>query len=60
MDEPFCAVDHQTRDQLRTLAKTQLSGKTVLIVSHDPDEVAKVADHVLTLSGKPAVCLSDS
>ncbi|WP_165380288.1 ATP-binding cassette domain-containing protein [Candidatus Finniella inopinata] len=60
MDEPFSAVDHQTRDQLHTLAKRQLEGKTVLIVSHDPDEVVKMADHVLTLSGEPAVCLSDS
>lgn len=59
MDEPFSAVDDQTRDQLHILAKRYLKGKTVLIVSHDTDEVKKIADHVMILRGQPARCLSD-
>ena len=60
MDEPFSAVDSQTRQQLHTLSKTHLKEKTVLIVSHDLNEVEKLADHVMTLRGDPAVCLIDS
>ncbi len=57
MDEPFSAVDSQTRQQLHTLAKAHLKDKTALIVSHDLNEVEKLADHILELKGTPAICL---
>ncbi len=56
MDEPFSAVDIQTRQELHRLATDQLKGKTILCVSHDWDEVVKLADQIFILEGSPAFC----
>jgi NitT/TauT family transport system ATP-binding protein len=55
MDEPFAAVDAQTRrslqgEVLRLHATTQ---KTVLFVTHDIDEAVRLGDRVLLMSPRP-------
>ena len=51
LDEPFAALDPELRVAMRALLKElhAETGNTVLIVTHDPDEVQRTADHVLTL-----------
>lgn len=54
MDEPFAALDAQTRAEMHGLLirLQQELGQTVLFVTHDPEEAVKLADRVLLL-GKP-------
>lgn len=54
MDEPFSALDVLTRLQLQDLAADYLTGKTVLLVTHDPLEALRLADRVYVLRGSPA------
>lgn len=54
MDEPFSALDAITRFELQTLASELLNNRTVLLVTHDPLEALRLADHVYILSGQPA------
>jgi len=55
MDEPFSALDLNTRQRLRTeiIAIWRNTGKTVIFVTHDIDEALVLADRVLLLSDKP-------
>jgi NitT/TauT family transport system ATP-binding protein len=61
MDEPFAAVDAQTRADLEDLVRGlwhQL-GVTVLFVTHDIDESVYLGQRVLVLSNRPTVVLED-
>jgi molybdate transport system ATP-binding protein len=69
LDEPLSALDAAMRNALQDeLAQAhQLSGATTLMVSHDLNEVFRLASHVLciengaiTRSGKPEDVFSDS
>lgn len=52
LDEPTAGLDPATRDELLTLIRNLRSaGITVVLVSHDLDEVAEVADRVCALHG---------
>ncbi len=56
MDEPFSALDYQSRlrmrrELVRVLAKRP---RTVVFVTHDIEEAAQLADRVLVLSSRPA------
>jgi len=55
MDEPFSAVDAQTRDRLQTelLDIWQQTGKTVLFVTHDVQEAVKLADRIVVMANEP-------
>jgi NitT/TauT family transport system ATP-binding protein len=55
MDEPFSALDPNTRQALRTqlLELWQRTGKTIVFVTHDIDEALLLADRVLMFSRKP-------
>lgn len=55
MDEPFAAVDAQTRIELEDLVLRvrQTYNTTVLFVTHDIDEAVYLADRVIVLSGAP-------
>ncbi|MET9592640.1 ABC transporter ATP-binding protein [Streptomyces sp. NPDC006516] len=57
MDEPFAAVDAQTRADLEDLVRGlwQELGVTVLFVTHDIDEAVYLGQRVLVLSGAPTV-----
>lgn len=59
MDEPFSAVDAVTRLKLQDLARRWLTGRTVLMVTHDPVEAARLADRVIVLAGAPARIIAD-
>ncbi len=56
MDEPFSALDHNTRSRLRQqiVDLWQETRKTVLFVTHDIDEAIYLGDRIIVLSGKPA------
>jgi len=54
MDEPFSAVDALTRHRLQALACEVLAGRTVVMVTHDPQEALRLGHHLFVLSGTPA------
>ncbi|MBV9852042.1 MAG: ABC transporter ATP-binding protein [Armatimonadetes bacterium] len=56
MDEPFSALDYQTRLRLRRELVHALAARprTVVFVTHDIEEAAQLADRVLVLSERPA------
>ena len=61
MDEPFAAVDAQTRADLEDLIRdvwTKL-GVTVLFVTHDIDESVYLGQRVVILSSSPTVVQED-
>ncbi|MFC6355983.1 ABC transporter ATP-binding protein [Luethyella okanaganae] len=61
MDEPFAAVDAQTRIELEDLV-LEMSRRlkmTVLFVTHDIDEAVYMGDRVIVLSGAPAKVARD-
>lgn len=43
LDEPFSALDARTRAEMQELAYETLVGRTVLMVTHDPAEAARMA-----------------
>ncbi|MFI5815943.1 ABC transporter ATP-binding protein [Streptomyces sp. NPDC051643] len=57
MDEPFAAVDAQTRADLEDLVRRlwQRRGMTILFVTHDIDEAIYLGERVLVLSASPTV-----
>ena len=56
MDEPFSALDYQTRLRMRREFVRLLKERprTVVFVTHDIEEAAQLADRVLVLSNRPA------
>lgn len=57
MDEPFSALDAQTRVRLQALflALWEKNRSTVLLVTHDVGEALALADRVVVLTSSPAV-----
>jgi NitT/TauT family transport system ATP-binding protein len=57
MDEPFAAVDAQTRADLEDLVRSlwQRLGVTILFVTHDIDEAVYLGQRVVMLSSSPTV-----
>jgi NitT/TauT family transport system ATP-binding protein len=55
LDEPFGALDAQTRDQMGTelLAIWERSRKTALFVTHGIDEAILLGDRVVVMASKP-------
>ena len=60
MDEPFAALDVQTRHQMQKflLDIWQGTGKTVIFVTHHIDEAVYLADRVLILTANPGRTLA--
>ena len=52
LDEPFAALDPSLRQSMAALLQTlhDDTGNTVLLVTHDPAEVRRLADHALFVS----------
>ncbi|MDB5872017.1 MAG: transporter ATP-binding protein, partial [Ramlibacter sp.] len=59
MDEPFGALDHQTRELMQELLQGIWEGdkeserKTVLFVTHDIDEAIFMGNRVVVMSARP-------
>ncbi|GAL04238.1 hydroxymethylpyrimidine ABC transporter ATPase component [Photobacterium aphoticum] len=54
MDEPFSALDAVTRYKLQNLACELLQDKTVVLITHDPQEAIRLADALYIMQGHPA------
>lgn len=56
MDEPFAALDSQTRDAMQSdlIEIWKTTGRTILFVTHDISEAAFLGERVLVLTPKPA------
>lgn len=54
MDEPFSALDAVTRHKLQTLSAELLKDKTVVLITHDPQEAVRLAHQLYVLQGIPA------
>jgi NitT/TauT family transport system ATP-binding protein len=61
MDEPFAAVDAQTRADLEDLIRSvwQRLGVTLLFVTHDIDEAVYLGERVIVLSSAPTRVAED-
>ncbi|MGV6839498.1 MAG: ABC transporter ATP-binding protein [Planktomarina sp.] len=46
LDEPFSALDAKTRADMQDLAAELLQGRTVLLVTHDPAEAARLGTSI--------------
>ena len=57
MDEPFAALDAQTRlamqQLLKQVIKSEQSLRTVLFITHDVEEALLISDHVFLMSASP-------
>ena len=50
LDEPFSALDARTRAEMQELAGELLAGRTVLLVTHDPGEAARLSHSAYLMS----------
>jgi NitT/TauT family transport system ATP-binding protein len=59
MDEPFAALDEQTRMKMgaEVLRIWEQTRKTVIFVTHNLTEAVFLCDHVIVLGARPAVIL---
>ncbi len=54
LDEPFSALDAGTRADMQELAVKVLTGRTVLLVTHDPAEATRLAHQIVIMSAQDA------
>lgn len=50
LDEPFSALDARSRARMQDLAAELLAGRTVLHVTHDTAEAARLGQHILLMT----------
>jgi ABC-type nitrate/sulfonate/bicarbonate transport system ATPase subunit len=60
MDEPFSALDYQTRLRMRRelAAALEKRPRTTILVTHDIDEAVQLADRVIVLSKRPGTIVA--
>ncbi|MDB5474421.1 MAG: transporter ATP-binding protein [Devosia sp.] len=61
LDEPFVSLDRTLVDDMYRLISRLigLTSPTVLLVSHQPQDAARLADRVVVLDGRPARIIAD-
>lgn len=61
MDEPFSALDYQSRLRMRheLIRLLRKRPRTVIFVTHDIEEAAQLADRVIVLSNRPATVFNE-
>lgn len=61
MDEPFGALDAQTREHLQTQLRAiqRADAKTIIFVTHDVEEALFLADRVIVFSRRPATVITE-
>jgi NitT/TauT family transport system ATP-binding protein len=61
LDEPFVSLDEHTADRLRAhlVELWQARATTVLMVTHNVREAARLADRLLLMNGRPARLVGD-
>ena len=61
MDEPFGALDAQTREflQVQLLDISRIENKTVIFVTHDVEEAVFLADRIFLFSARPATIIEE-
>ncbi|MBS9782366.1 MAG: ABC transporter ATP-binding protein [Arcobacter sp.] len=55
MDEPFSALDALTKLQLQDLTCNLLKDKTVVLVTHDPQEAIRLGNYIYILKNQPVL-----
>lgn len=51
LDEPFAGLDVETRHQAREVLRRRAGARTVLLVTHDPEDAAGLGAETVRLSG---------
>ena len=61
LDEPFSSLDYLTRIRMRNELARMLAElpRTVVLVTHDIEEAAQLADRIIVLSDRPARVVSE-
>lgn len=61
MDEPFGALDYQTRVSLQILIKkiNKEYHKTIVFVTHDIEEAISISDKIIVLSKLPSLKIAE-
>ena len=61
LDEPFSSLDYLTRIRMRNELARMLAElpRTVVLVTHDIEEAAQLADRIIVLSQRPATVTSE-
>ena len=53
IDEPLYGLDIKTSEEILSLIKSTVSGKTAVIITHSPEEAFYLADEIIFLKEKP-------
>ncbi|MDX8348601.1 ABC transporter ATP-binding protein [Cognatiyoonia sp. IB215446] len=59
LDEPFSALDALTRMQMQDLTAKLLTGRTVLLVTHDPAEAARLGQYIKIMTPTGLIDLTE-
>ena len=59
LDEPFGALDYQTKMQMQDELLHLIKGITTILVTHDAREAVKLADKIMILSNRPATVINN-
>jgi len=61
MDEPFCALDALTRQNMQNLMRQiwNKTNNTVLLITHDVDEALELATRIIVMSKRPGTILKE-